>query len=241
MLRWLRKNAAELTLKVDIHSHLLPGIDDGAQSMEETLSLIRGFSALGYRKLVTTPHIMSDIYRNTPAIIGEQLQRVQEKLTEEGIDLQLEAAAEYYLDENLMADIRSDQPLLTFGDRFLLFETNFLSEPLHLKEFIFLASTKGYKPILAHPERYAYLQQNDSKLEDLLQRGVLFQVNISSLTGYYSRAIKQLAHKLIDRGWVHWLGSDCHQAHHVALIKEALRSKYMKKALHLPLLNNSLQ
>lgn len=196
---------------------------------------------MGYRKLITTPHIMSDIYRNTPVIIAEKLRILKNHLIMEGIDVTVEAAAEYYLDESLMETLRSGQRLLTFGDRYLLFETNFLSEPFHLKDFLFTASSMGYKPVLAHPERYAYLQNNDEKLEDLLHRGVLFQLNISSLTGYYSRPVKNLAHKLITRGWVHWLGSDCHQAHHVTLIQESLRSKYMKKALNLPLLNNTLQ
>jgi tyrosine-protein phosphatase YwqE len=95
--------------------------------------------------------------------------------------------------------------------------------------------------VLAHPERYLYLQQNLVKTQDILDRGVLFQMNISSITGYYSKPVQQTAHKLIDRGWVHWLASDCHQKQHLVLIEEALRSKYMRKALTLPLLNNALQ
>ncbi len=228
-------------MKVDIHSHLLPGIDDGSQSMEETLSLVKAFYELGYRKLVTTPHVMSDIYRNTPAIISGKLTDVRHALSDASIEVDIEAAAEYYLDESLISAVHSDEPLLTFGDRYLLFETNFLSEPLHLKEFIFQASTRGYKLILAHPERYAYLHHDMDKVEDLLNRGVQFQINISSITGLYSKPVRQLAVRLIEKGWVHWLGSDCHQAHHVELIREALSSKYMKKALNLPLLNNSLQ
>lgn len=240
-MRWFRKHTEDLPIKVDIHSHLLPGIDDGAQTMEESIVLIRAFAALGYRKLVTTPHIMSDIYRNTPEIINDKLQQVKAELEAQQIVIELEAAAEYYLDENLMAALQDDQPLLSFGQRYILFEANFLSEPLLLKEFIFLASTKGYKPVLAHPERYAWLQQNDEKISDLLERGVLFQLNISSLAGYYSRPVRQMARTLINRGQVHWLGSDCHQMHHIELIRSLTGSKYMKKALNLPLLNNTLQ
>lgn len=224
-----------------MHSHLLPGIDDGSQSLEESEALIRGFYNLGYRKLVTTPHIMSDVYRNTPSIIHEKLTALNDYLASRQIDMQVEAAAEYYLDEMLMQAIKSEEPLLTFGNNYLLFETNFLSEPLQLKEFIFLATARGYKLILAHPERYQYLNQNFLKVEDLLNRGVLFQLNLTSVTGIYSKAVQQMAYKLIDRGWVHWLGSDCHQIHHIRMMEQAFASKYIRKALTLPLLNNSLQ
>jgi protein-tyrosine phosphatase len=122
----------------------------------------------------------------------------------------------------------------------LLFETNFLNEPFNMKEFIFLATTKGYKPVLAHPERYLYLQNNLDKAKDLLDRGVLFQINISSITGFYSKIVQTTANKLIDRGWVHLLGSDCHHLQHARLVEEAQGLKYFQKALSLPLLNNSL-
>ena len=109
-----------------------------------------------------------------------------------------------------------------------------------MKEFIFLATTKGYKPVLAHPERYLYLQNNLDKAKDLLDRGVLFQINISSITGFYSKIVQTTANKLIDRGWVHLLGSDCHHLQHARLVEEAQNLKYFQKALSLPLLNNSL-
>ena len=111
---------------------------------------------------------------------------------------------------------------------------------LNLKEFIFLAATKGYSLVLAHPERYLYLQENFGKAEDLLNRGLLFQLNISSLSGYYSKEAQRIAKKLIDKGWVHLLGSDCHLLQHVKLIEEAQHMKYFRKALTLPILNNSL-
>jgi tyrosine-protein phosphatase YwqE len=122
----------------------------------------------------------------------------------------------------------------------LLFETNFLTEPFNLKEFIFMATSKGYKPVLAHPERYLYLQNNLDRLEDLLDRGVLFQMNMSSISGYYSKNVQVTATKLIDRGWIHFLGSDCHHLQHVKILEAVQRMKYYQKALSLPLLNNSL-
>jgi protein-tyrosine phosphatase len=242
VFNWFRKKHIPKgrSLTVDLHSHLLPGLDDGVKSFDESLEILRHFSRLGYRKIITTPHVMSDAYRNTPAIILEKRDELRKHIHQNNIAIDLDAAAEYYLDEELIRMLHANEPLLTIGDKYLLFETNFLSEPLNLKDFIFLASTKGYKLILAHPERYMYLQDNFQKAEDILNRGVLFQVNISSLTGYYSRPAQQMAEKLIDRGWVHWLASDCHQMQHVRLLEEAQELKWFRKALILPLLNNTI-
>lgn len=223
-----------------MHSHLLPGLDDGVQTLEQAEEIIVNFVKLGYTHLVTTPHVMSDAYRNTTAGILEKLQELKDHLRDKNISISISAAAEYYLDEALIKMIEADQPLLTFGDRYLLFETNFITEPFNLKDFIFLATTHGYKLILAHPERYLYLQNNLAKVEDLLDRGVLLQLNMSSITGYYSKPAQQMAFKLIEKGWIHWLGSDCHHLQHTALMAEVQRSRYFRKALALPLLNNSL-
>jgi Capsular polysaccharide biosynthesis protein len=225
---------------VDIHSHLLPGLDDGVSSFEEAEEIILKLIQLGYTRIITTPHVMSDAYRNTTAGILEKLGELKEYLKQKDINIPVSAAAEYYLDESLLKMIDTNQPLLTFGENYLLFETNFITEPFNLKEFIFLASTKGYRPVLAHPERYLYLHNNFDKVQDLLDRGVLMQMNISSLTGYYSNPVRQMAFKLVDRKMIHWLGSDCHHLQHTELMLRAKNLRYYRKALTLPLLNNSL-
>lgn len=242
MFNWFKRKTAALEsgLTTDVHSHLLPGLDDGVKSFEEAEEVIREFQKLGYRKLITTPHVRQDHFRNTPEIIQSKLDELNQYLASRNMHITIEAAAEYYLDEKLVEWLENDSPLLTFGNKYLLFETNFLSEPLNLKEFIFLAFTKGYKPVLAHPERYLYLQNNLEKIQDLADRGVLFQVNIGSLAGFYSKPIQSLAGKLIDLGYIHLLGSDCHHLQHVLLIDKVRQSRYFKKALTLSLLNNSL-
>ena len=243
MFDWARKKEQSKNvnhLQVDIHSHLLPGLDDGVQSYEESEDIILHFQKLGYRKLITSPHVMSDTYKNTAEKITARLGKLKTYLKSQEIDVEIEAAAEYYLDEHVFKMIENDQQMLTFGKKLLLFETNFLNEPFNMKEFIFLATTKGYKPVLAHPERYLYLQNNLDKAKDLLDRGVLFQVNISSITGFYSKIVQTTANKLIDRGWIHLLGSDCHHLQHARLVEEAQQLKYFQKAISLPLLNNSL-
>jgi protein-tyrosine phosphatase len=243
VLSWFKKKntkeAGTLPI-VDIHSHLLPGLDDGVQSFEEAEAVILQFQKMGYKKLITTPHVMSDAYRNTNKTILDRRDELVQWLHSKSITIQIDAAAEYYLDEDLYKRLENDDPLLTFGNKYLLFETNFMTEPMNLKEFIFLAITKGYRPVLAHPERYIYIQNNFEKAEDILSRGVLFQLNISSISGYYSKPAQHVAQKLIEKGWVHLLGSDCHHLQHAQLVEETRHAKYFQKAISLPLLNNSL-
>lgn len=243
MLNWFRKKqdtVQGLRPTTDLHSHLLPGLDDGVQSFEEMEEIVLRFQQLGYTKLITTPHVMSDFYRNTSEIILKKRDEVNTWLANKNINIPIEAAAEYYLDEDLLKKAEDHFPLLTLGDKYLLFETNFLTEPFQLKEFIFSVTSQGYKPILAHPERYIYLQDNFEKVEDLLNRGIYFQINLSSISGYYSKGAQRLAHKLIDNGWVHFIGSDCHNLQHIQRIEETVSLKYFQKAISLPLLNNTL-
>lgn len=235
-----KKQVNLIPLETDIHSHLLPQMDDGVKSLEESGQLIRQFIDLGYKKLITTPHVMNDFYRNEPKAINDKLEILNQYLKSENIIIPIEAAAEYYLDESLIVRINKGEKLLTFGANYLLFETNFLTEPFQLKEFIFSATTLGYKPVLAHPERYQYLVNSFEKVEDLKNRGVLFQINIPSIIGAYSKPIQKLAIQLIEKGWVDFLGSDCHNQIQMETLKEAFKNKYLKKALALPLLNRSL-
>jgi tyrosine-protein phosphatase YwqE len=224
----------------DIHSHLLPQLDDGVSTFEEAEQLIQQFIKLGYTKLITTPHIMSDFYRNEPGQIQDQLDSLNQHLVTQKIEICVEAAAEYYLDEVLIGKVKENERLLTFGNRYLLFETNFLTEPFQLNEFIFAVTTQGYRPVLAHPERYQYLVNNFEKVEDLRNRGVLFQINIPSILGAYSKPIQKLAVQLIEKGYVEFLGSDCHNQLQMEVLKTAGKDKNYKKALNLPLLNRSL-
>lgn len=227
-------------LLADMHSHLLPGLDDGVQTLEDSIDLITQFSKLGYQKLITTPHIMSDFYRNDKDSITNGLLEVKDAIEKKGLNIELEAAAEYYLDEVLMSKVQNGEALLTLKDKLLLFETNFLTEPFQLKEFIFNATTKGYKLVLAHPERYQYLIGDINKAEDLRNRGVLFQINIPSIVGAYSRHIQKFAQQLINKGWVDFLGSDCHNQMQMNILKEATKDKYFVKATNLALMNQSL-
>jgi protein-tyrosine phosphatase len=244
LLNWFkRKNApaeAKYSLTTDLHSHLLYGLDDGVETLQQALHLVEQFEQAGYRKLITTPHIMSDFYQNSPETILPKLGELQQASKAAGYAIELEAAAEYYLDEGLVEKLKKNEPLLTFGNKHLLFELSFMNEPIQLNEVIFSMRTLGYQPVLAHPERYSYLQKNMERVEELIDRGVLLQVNIASFGGYYSRDVQKAAERLVQHKWVHLLGSDCHNQRHFEAVQAAKRTKNFQKALNLPLQNHSL-
>lgn len=224
----------------DMHSHILPGIDDGAATLDESLLIIKRLMDQGYKKLIATPHVMSDFYRNTPTSIQAALKKVQQGVSEQGWEIDIAAAAEYYLDEYLIDMLRKDQPLLTFGNRYLLFETSFINEPALLAEAIFLMQSLNYKPVLAHPERYLYLQHNFSKCIDLVNNGVLLQINLNSLSGAYSLPAQLLAEKLIDNSMVSFAGTDCHALTNIKFLETSRTKKSYTKLVEGNLLNQIL-
>jgi len=234
------KQAKTISITTDIHSHLLPGIDDGVQTIDESLEVIRSFVNLGFNKLITTPHIMSDYYKNTPNIIRSKLAEVKEALVNANIQIEIEAAAEYYLDEYFYSLINNDEEILTFGNNYVLFETSFTVEPLILKEVIFKLNSKGYKPVFAHPERYQYLQENKQLLKELIDQGLLFQLNMLSLTGYYSKNVQKMAVDLIKKDAIAFVGSDCHNMNQAQFLKNAYSNKFAHQLNFNKLLNHKL-
>ncbi len=234
------RRKTSIPVSIDIHSHLLPGIDDGVKTIEESLEVIHHFSKLGFKKLITTPHIMSDYYKNTPQIIRSKLKEVKSALVSADIQIELEAAAEYYLDENLLKKIIDREELLTFGDNYLLFETSFTVEPLLLKEVVFKLNSSGYKPVYAHPERYLYLQEKTQLLNELIDQGLLFQLNILSFIGYYSKQVQKMSEELIKRNAIAFVGSDCHNMLQATALADAYSSKIAHKIEVTKLLNHNL-
>lgn len=227
-------------LEVDMHSHLIPGIDDGSKSLEESIALIKRLKGYGYRKLITTPHIMSEFYKNTPEIIQIGLAELRHTLAKEELDMEIHAAAEYYMDEIFLEKVQGGQKLLTISKNYVLVETGFISKPQMLLEILFEMEMQGYKPILAHPERYQYLIQDKKLVSDLIDRDIYFQTNLLSMTGFYSKQIKTFAELLIDEKKVKLLGTDCHNERYLDMLETLPRSKYFDKLKHLELLNQQL-
>jgi tyrosine-protein phosphatase YwqE len=227
-------------LHCDIHSHLLPGIDDGAQNLEESIALIRGLREMGYHKFVTTPHIFWDMYRNTPEIIRSRHSLLKEELARHHLDIEIEAAAEYYLDEHFEEYIEKKE-LLTFGQNYVLFELSFASEQPSFRRATFNMQLNGYKPVLAHPERYSYWHRNLSKYEELDAQGIMLQLNLSCLTDQYGKDVRKVAEWCIEHDLYSFVGTDCHHPGHIALGHEARTNPYLRKLLRSEkLLNASL-
>ncbi len=217
-------------LQTDMHSHLIPGIDDGVPDVETSVKLIEQMASLGYRKLITTPHIMVDIYQNNPQIISDGLQQVKQALHKAEITMELQVAAEYQLDEGFR-DLLNRNELMTFGQNHILVELPYFSPPPNLADILFDLQVSGYKVILAHPERYAYWHTDFSVLEDLHGRDILFQINTISLTGFYSKPTKKLCEKLIDARMVDFLGSDLHNIQYFRLLEDVRYEPYLAKVL----------
>jgi protein-tyrosine phosphatase len=244
MLKWFSKNKIELdpldfsALKTDIHSHFIPGIDDGSPDMETTIFLIKEMQGLGFKKVITTPHVMSDFYKNSSDIILKGLTDIRAELKVQNINMKIEAAAEYYIDYDFEQKIGKEK-FLTFGDNYILVELSFMEAPKNLYDIIFKLQLEGYKVVLAHPERYAFFTMDD--YEELVNRGVLLQINWLSIIGYYSSQIEQKTKDLIAADMVSFIGSDCHNMNHAELYKKC----QTKKAWHdlnnsSKLLNNTL-
>jgi len=215
-------------LKLDLHSHLIPGIDDGSQSMEESLLLLREMEALGYQKLIITPHIMSDAYKNTPEIIKSGLLELRTAALKEGIKIEIDAAAEYYLDDGFIALIEQGN-MLTVNKKYLLFETSYVSKPLGTEEMIFEITSAGYMPVMAHPERYRYIKDPMKEYGRFKELGVLFQVNLNSFGGHYGKSAKILADFLSRNGMIDFLGSDVHHQKHISTLKTVFLSDTYRK------------
>lgn len=191
-----------------MHSHLIPSIDDGAKDLQNSIELINALQNHGFKKIITTPHIMTDFYNNNIETIISGLKTVKEELLKQSIDIKIEAAAEYFVDYDFQQKVLGGEKFLTLGDNYILIEFSFLTAPHNYLETIFQLQLKGYKVILAHAERYPYLTESD--LEDFINRGVYLQLNILSSIGYYSNNVRERANWLIDNNMISFVGTDCH-------------------------------
>lgn len=218
-------------LQTDMHSHLLPGIDDGSPDMEISVALVRGMKDLGFKKLITTPHIMWDMYKNTHSIISEKLAELRKRLKEEQIDIEIEAAAEYFIDDYMEDLLERKEPLLSFGNKMVLVEFSMASPPFDLKEVLFELQIQGYQPVIAHPERYIYLEHSKSFYSELKDAGYFFQLNILSLHGHYGRSVMELAHYLAKKEYYDLIGTDLHHLGHLEALKNPSIFPSLKRLL----------
>lgn len=200
-------------LGCDMHSHLVPGIDDGAKDLDDSLLLIRGMRDKGYKKLITTPHIQMEFYDNTREKVTRHFTALKKYIQDQHIGIEMDVAAEYYLDNYFLSGVLPDG-LLSFGDRYVLVEVSMAGWPRNFSDMIFSIQSLGYRPILAHPERYLF-EESSKTYADLKEKGVLLQMNLLSILGYYGRSVKMMAEKLLDKKLYDFCGSDLHHERHL--------------------------
>ena len=225
-------------LNCDLHSHLIPNIDDGSSSLEDSILLVKGLVNLGFKKIITTPHIMSGVYNNNAEIINSGLNVLRKELNNQKIDIEIQASAEYYFDFNFF-ELAKKKELMSFNDNFILFELSFLDSPLNLYDVIFELQVMGYNVILAHPERYPFFNKDDYK--NLKSKNIFFQINLLSLIGYYNDEVQKKSEYLIDEGMVDFAGTDLHNSFQLELYNKVQTTKYYHDLFKKNnLLNNTL-
>ncbi len=228
-------------LGVDMHSHLLPDLDDGLQTMEQTIEFAKAMQELGYKKLICTPHILPGVHDNTPEIILARLQEVRTAFKENDIDMPIEAAAEYMVGPEFHEAILNDEKLLSFGNNYILIEMSYAAPSQNIAKVIFDLKIKGYRPILAHPERYNYYLGNNEVYEDFIGRGCLLQINLLSLTGFYGKPVQKAAEYLVKNKMVSFIGTDMHHMGHLNMTKSfAINVKLHQMITELELKNHTL-
>jgi tyrosine-protein phosphatase YwqE len=224
---------------VDIHNHILPGIDDGAKTVEESMALIKGFSDIGIIKIIATPHIMHNYYPNDHDSIYNAHKKVQDSLLQEGIaGITLDVAAEHMIDDNFEF-LLEEKKVMPLKNSYLLIEMSYLQPPLNFDEAVQKIAFHRYFPILAHPERYNFINQNSSKFMKFRKNGILLQMNMLSLGEYYGKDVQKKAHKLLKEGLVDYMASDIHNIQQLEYLKEIQISDSHLKSL-IPIIDRTI-
>ena len=226
-------------LGADMQSHFIPGIDDGAKTVDDSLALVRAMKDMGYNTIITTPHVMIDYYPNTTQAIQAGLEVLQNAMKEKNINISVKAAAEYYIDESFMR-LLDTEPLLTIYEKEVLVEFSMLYEPPMLLDVLFRMQSAGYRPIIAHPERYLFFHKDFKRYRAFKDNGCLMQLNMLSITGYYGGNIKAVADDLLSKGLYDYCGSDMHHEKHAANLKAMMQTKDYDRLAAYPFLNSRL-
>ena len=243
MFSWLTSSRTPLNnlhqLQFDMHCHLLPGIDDGPESIEESITIIQAMISAGYKGAICTSHIFPEVYDNKADDMLRGVDSLQSALEQNKIDFTLRASAEYMVDRPFL-DLAKSKKLLAFGKKnYVVIETGFTQENPYFDEAIYEMQCAGYCPILAHPERYLYLSQSKSieTFEKIIDKGIELQINLFSLLGQYGRLSKEVAETLLKNNFIQWIGTDIHRSQHIAFLEKANSLKNLSNSIR----DNSIQ
>lgn len=222
------KEPRQLFFSTDVHCHIVPGVDDGSPDVDTSMELLERMASWGLRRIIATPHMTLDTFENTPDILDPALEDLKDALDRTNLGIEISRTAEHRLDDFFMAQLEKGA-IVPYPNNYLLVENSFVQEPWGLDRTLFDLKLRGYKPVMAHPERFRYYQEGRERYAQLHQAGNLFQVNILSLAGYYGKSTKQMAEWLVENGMVDFLGTDLHHHKHADAIEEYLASKDYRK------------
>ncbi len=195
---------------IDIHSHLVNNVDDGSKNIEESILMINEAYEAGFTDIILTPHYMENFYTKESIEIAEKVNKIKEKIS--NINLNIYQGNEIYISSELINFVKEKKAITLADSKYILFELPMQQIPFNLDEVIYLILSNGYVPIIAHPERYLYVQENPNILIDYIERGVLFQANYGSVVGIYGGSVKATVKKLLTNNMIHFLGSDNHSS-----------------------------
>ncbi|MCH8186873.1 MAG: tyrosine protein phosphatase [Chloroflexi bacterium] len=196
----------------DLHAHILPGVDDGAQTEDDTLKMARVAADSGTKVILATPHRRDVTQRSSVDYVRGLLDRMNGKIAELGIDLSLRQGMENHLDLDLPDEVSSGRAIGINGSRYMLVEMPFFGRPNYIEEVMFQLQVMGVTPVLAHPERIEAFQRDVKLLETFVERGMLSQVTAGSITGHFGKRVRRFTHTLLRTGLVHVIASDTHFA-----------------------------
>lgn len=227
------KECAKLFYSTDVHCHILPGVDHGAKTVEDSLELLRVQQEMGIKRVILTSHVTAETFENTPETLRPAFQLLKKAVEEtEDLNVELFLSAEYRMDEFWNKQYEQNNQIAMPGN-YILLENSFQQELLGLNELMFDLKVKGYKPILAHPERYGYYAVRKQRLEQLHNMGIKFQVNLLSLAGYFGNHCRETALWIAKNGMADMLGSDMHGMEHADVIRDFIGSKAWRKLVPL--------
>lgn len=225
---------------VELHNHLLPGIDDGVDDVSKTIHFLYRFQQLGFSKVIATPHVFAGVYPNTPETILDAYKTSEASRTQD-VSIDFKFAAEYMVDLEFEAWVQQKNELLVFGKNNVLIEMSYAAPSPNIEQVVFALQLAGYQPVLAHPERYNFYHQQPKAYQRMLDMGCQFQLNILALTNYYGPHVKRQANWLIKNRMYQWVGSDCHHERHMIALEDFASSKSCYQLLEqYPFLNRSL-
>lgn len=212
----------------DIHSHLLPGVDDGAQTMDESIAMVTKMASLGFKHCILTSHVKMDIYPNSSQRLKAAFDTLNNQVQELSIPIRLSLGAEYYMDDSLLSKV-AEGDILSFGEqKYVLMEFSFATPPVQEENVFDAFLQAGYKPILAHFERYGYFHGSVEKALAYRKQGVFIQMNLNSLTGHYGAEVRKQAERLIDEFALDFVGTDAHRMEHLTHLASHLHLPYMQ-------------